>query len=86
MADEEFFLACNADNLTDFDLRELIDAHRAGGAVATLTAFHSENPSAGGVLEIDEAGRMTRLRGEAAAAGLRPGERGDVRVQPGRAR
>ena len=27
-ADEEFFLACNADNLTDFDLRILIKAHR----------------------------------------------------------
>jgi mannose-1-phosphate guanylyltransferase len=58
VADEELFLACNADNLTDFDLRDLIDAHRAGGAIATLTAFHSENPSAGGVLEADDAGRV----------------------------
>jgi mannose-1-phosphate guanylyltransferase len=56
VAGEEFFLACNADNLTDFDLRDLIDEHRAWGAVATLTAFHSENPSAGGVLELDGAG------------------------------
>ena len=59
VAGEEFFLACNADNLTDFDLRDLIDEHRAAGAVATLTAFHSENPSAGGVLELDGAGRVT---------------------------
>jgi mannose-1-phosphate guanylyltransferase len=59
VADEDFFLACNADNLTDFELQDLIDGHRAGGAVATLTAFHSENPSAGGVIEIDEASRMT---------------------------
>jgi mannose-1-phosphate guanylyltransferase len=51
---EEFFLACNADNLTDFDLRELIDKHREGRAIATLTAFHSETPSAGGVLELGE--------------------------------
>ena len=28
--DEEFFLAVNADNLTDFDLRCLIDFHRSG--------------------------------------------------------
>lgn len=56
VAGEEFFLACNADNLTDFELRDLIDEHRAWRAVATLTAFHSENPSAGGVLEIDGAG------------------------------
>ncbi len=40
-------------------MRHLIDAHHAGGAIATLTAFHSENPSAGGVLEIDESDRMT---------------------------
>lgn len=59
VADEEFFLACNADNLTDFELADLIDAHRAGDAIATLAAFHSENPSAGGVLEVDAVGRMT---------------------------
>jgi mannose-1-phosphate guanylyltransferase len=57
--DEEFFLACNADNLTDFDLRTLIEAHRRGGAVATLTAFRSQNPSAGGVIEIDPGGTVT---------------------------
>lgn len=58
VAGEELFLACNADNLTDFDLRDLIDAHRAASVIATLTAFHSENPSAGGVLEADDAGRV----------------------------
>jgi mannose-1-phosphate guanylyltransferase len=56
---EDFFLACNADNLTDFDLRSLVYAHRQGGAVATLTAFHSPDPSAGGVLETDAAGWVT---------------------------
>jgi mannose-1-phosphate guanylyltransferase len=62
VAGEELFLACNADNLTDFDVRDLIDAHRAGGAIATLTAFHSPNPSSGGVLEADESGRVTAFR------------------------
>ena len=56
---EEFFLACYADNLTDFDLRTLIDAHREHRPVATLTVFHSERPSAGGVVELDAAGRVT---------------------------
>jgi len=56
---EEMFLACYADNLTDFDLRSLIDEHREHGAIATLTAFHSDRPSAGGVLEIDDSGTMT---------------------------
>jgi mannose-1-phosphate guanylyltransferase len=58
VAGEEFFLACYADNLTDFDLRSLIDAHRAHGAIATLAVFHSERPSAGGVVELDKAGRV----------------------------
>ena len=53
------FLACYADNLTDFDLRELIDAHRAHEEVATLAVFHSENPSAGGVVELDPGGLVT---------------------------
>ena len=56
---EEMFLACYADNLTDFDLRSLIGAHAEHGAIATLTVFHSERPSAGGVVELDTAGRVT---------------------------
>jgi mannose-1-phosphate guanylyltransferase len=56
---EEFFLACNADNLTDFDLRSLIDAQRAHQPVATLAVFRSENPSAGGVLDVGPDGRVT---------------------------
>jgi mannose-1-phosphate guanylyltransferase len=56
---ERFFLACNADNLTDFDLRSLIAAHREHGAIATLAVFHSERPSAGGVVELDASGRVT---------------------------
>jgi mannose-1-phosphate guanylyltransferase len=53
---EDLFLACYADNLTDFDLRSLVQAHREHDAIATLTVFHSERPWAGGVVEIDAAG------------------------------
>jgi mannose-1-phosphate guanylyltransferase len=56
---EEMFLACYADNLTDFDLGSLIKAHREHGAIATLTVFHSERPSAGGVVELGAAGTVT---------------------------
>jgi mannose-1-phosphate guanylyltransferase len=56
---EEMFLACYADNLTDFDLRSLIDAHSGHDTIATLTVFHSQHPSAGGVVELDAAGRVT---------------------------
>ena len=55
---EELFLACYADNLTDFELRSLIDNHREHGAVATLAVFHSPCPSAGGVVEVDAARRV----------------------------
>ena len=55
---EEMFLACYADNLTDFDLRSLAETHQACGAIATLTVFHSERPSAGGVVELDAAGTV----------------------------
>lgn len=56
---DELFLACNADNLTDFDLRSLVDAHCERGAIATLTVFHSPNASAGGVVELDAGGWVT---------------------------
>jgi mannose-1-phosphate guanylyltransferase len=56
---EEMFLACYADNLTDFDLRSLVETHRKHGAVATLAVFHSDRPSAGGVVELDAAGTVT---------------------------
>jgi mannose-1-phosphate guanylyltransferase len=59
VAGEDMFLACNADNLTDFDLRSLIQAHREHGAIATLTVFRSDRPSAGGVVELDPAGTVT---------------------------
>jgi mannose-1-phosphate guanylyltransferase len=55
---EEFFLACNADNLTDLDLTSLIEFHRQGDAVATLTLFHAPQPSACGIVELDDGGRV----------------------------
>lgn len=55
---EEFFLACYADNLTDFDLRSLVEAHREHPMMGTLTVFHSDRPSAGGVVELDASGTV----------------------------
>lgn len=53
VADEEMFLTVNADNLTDFDLGVLVDAHRAGGAIATLSLFHAARPSECGIVEVN---------------------------------
>jgi mannose-1-phosphate guanylyltransferase len=55
---EDMFLVCNGDNLTDFDLRVLIDFHRAGSVLASLAVFHSTQPSAGGVVELDGDGTV----------------------------
>ena len=55
---EDMFLACYADNLTDFDLSSLVRAHREHGVIATLTVFHSERPSAGGVVDLDATGTI----------------------------
>jgi mannose-1-phosphate guanylyltransferase len=49
---EEFFLACNADGLTEFPLANLIREHEAHRPDATIAVFLSDNPSAGGVVEV----------------------------------
>jgi mannose-1-phosphate guanylyltransferase len=58
VAAEDLFLACNADNLTDFDVRLLIEAQRRHDPIATLALFHSPNPAAVGIVEVDAAGTM----------------------------
>jgi mannose-1-phosphate guanylyltransferase len=55
---EKFFLVCNADNLTDFDVRSLISFHEAGSAPATLTVFRTDRPSEVGIVEADDASVM----------------------------
>ena len=53
VADDDMFLAINADNLTDFDLGVLVEAHRTGGAIATLSLFRAARPSECGIVEVD---------------------------------
>src|SRR4051812_18983916 len=52
VAGEEMFLAVNADNLTDFDLRLLADAHRGSAVMATLGLFRAADPSRCGIVEL----------------------------------
>jgi mannose-1-phosphate guanylyltransferase len=52
VAGEDAFLAINADNLTDFEPRRLIDAHRASGQLATLTLFRAPRPTECGIVEV----------------------------------
>jgi mannose-1-phosphate guanylyltransferase len=55
---EQAFLVCNADNLTDFDLRALVDAHLESGGDATLALFRSEEPWRCGIVELDGKGNV----------------------------
>jgi mannose-1-phosphate guanylyltransferase len=54
------FLVAHADNLTDFDVAGLIDAHRnrPPGCVMTMLAFRTDDPSSCGILELDRQNRV----------------------------
>lgn len=56
---ERHFLVLYADNLTTFDLLELVRDHEASGTIATLGLFHSRRPRDCGIVELDHAGVMT---------------------------
>jgi mannose-1-phosphate guanylyltransferase len=76
VTDEDVFLVVNADNLTDFDLGHLLDAHRAGGADATLAVFRAPQPSQCGILEVADnwvvgfEEKPAQPRGDLANAGI----------------
>jgi mannose-1-phosphate guanylyltransferase/phosphomannomutase len=58
---DETFLVISGDALCDFDLDEIVRAHRESGAVATLGLKSVENPLEFGVVIIDEDGRVERF-------------------------
>ncbi len=53
---EESFAVIYADNLTTFPLADLIAFHGTHDRIASMALFRSPNPSACGVVEMDEAG------------------------------
>ena len=56
---DERFVVCYADNLTDFEVSRLVSFHRDRGAMASLALFRAPDPSACGIAELDEQGRVT---------------------------
>jgi mannose-1-phosphate guanylyltransferase / phosphomannomutase len=58
---DETFIVISGDALCDFDLGEILQAHRDHGAVATLGLKSVENPLEFGVVIIDEDGRIERF-------------------------
>jgi mannose-1-phosphate guanylyltransferase len=58
---DDTFVVANGDVLTDLSIGDLVAAHRAAGAEATLHLIPVEDPSAFGVVELDAAGRVVRF-------------------------
>ncbi|MGA7730531.1 MAG: NDP-sugar synthase [Chloroflexia bacterium] len=57
----ETFLVFNGDILTDLDLTDMIRFHRERGSVCTISLTPVEDPSAYGVVDMDDTGRVLRF-------------------------
>lgn len=55
------FVVCNGDIFTDLDLPAALDFHRRTGAQATIVLTHADDPTAFGMVETDDAGRVLRF-------------------------
>src|SRR5262245_61727959 len=53
---DDTFIVISGDALTDFNLQEIVEAHRKSGARATITLTHVPNPLEYGVTVTDDAG------------------------------
>ena len=58
---DETFLVCNGDIVTDLDLTGMLAAHRARQAELSIALYEVDDPSAFGVVEIDNTGRIHRF-------------------------
>ncbi len=58
----ESFLMLNGDIFTDLDITAMIDFHRRKKAAATIAVTPVEDPTAYGLIETDDNGRITRFR------------------------
>ena len=58
---EDCFLICYADNLTDIDLSAIIESHKKNGAKLTMALFRASNPEQCGIAKTDQAGRIIKF-------------------------
>ena len=56
--DEESFLVCYADNLTDIDISEMIRVHQGNSGLVTMALFRSQNPRECGIAEVADNGAI----------------------------
>lgn len=52
--DEESFLICYADNLTDVNISDIIQFHNSHDGILTMALFHANNPKQCGIAQVDE--------------------------------
>lgn len=58
---DDTFVVANGDVLTDLNVRRLVEVHRSKGAEATIHLTAVEDPSAFGVVALDDDGWVTRF-------------------------
>ncbi|MFK7917230.1 MAG: sugar phosphate nucleotidyltransferase [Ilumatobacter sp.] len=58
---DDTFVVANGDVMTDLDVGALVADHRGSGAAATLHLIGVKNPSAFGVVDLDEAGNIAQF-------------------------
>jgi len=59
----EPFVVVNGDSLLELHLEEVVEAHRARGAIATLVVRPDPDASRYGLIELNDAGRVRRIVG-----------------------
>jgi len=62
IVETEPFIAMNGDSFVHAPLREMVEAHLASGAVATLALVEVENSARFGTVIVDESGQITAFR------------------------
>ena len=58
---DDTFVVVNGDVLTDLSIADIVTAHRAADAEATIHLIGVEDPSSFGVVELDGSGRIVRF-------------------------
>lgn len=58
---DETFVVFNGDILTDLDLTDMLRLHKESGSICTISLTPVDDPSAYGVVDMDDAGRIQRF-------------------------
>ena len=58
---DDSFIVFYGDVYTDLDLGQLVTEHKGSDALVTMALYEVENPSACGIVELDECGMVTRF-------------------------